>query len=154
MSMPFEPTSHCWVRDVDQWEQERIVCHFITCDATIINRVHGQREVTCNLLRKDMCLCVYGCVCVCVCVCLTHTDSEGLDSAVQQLNQAEQVRFWHVCYQGNSASLSRQTPCPQPVTERGPGNTQSHTTTQKCQRFPACCLAQKAPPFWMTLCGE
>ena len=25
-------------------------------------------------------------VCVCVCVCITHADSEGLDSAVQQLN--------------------------------------------------------------------
>lgn len=28
----------------------------------------------------------------------THADSEGLDGAVQQLNQAEQVRFGHLCY--------------------------------------------------------
>lgn len=25
-------------------------------------------------------------VCVCACVCVTHVDTEGLDSAVQQLN--------------------------------------------------------------------
>lgn len=27
-----------------------------------------------------------GVACVCVCVCVTHVDTEGLDSAVQQLN--------------------------------------------------------------------
>lgn len=63
-------------------------------------------------------------------VCVTHVDAEGLDGAVQQLNQAKQVWLWHGCFHGNSASLSRQTPCPQFVTFRGPTDNHKNTVNE------------------------
>lgn len=79
----------------------------------------------------------------------THADFEGLDSAVQQLNEAEQVRFRHVCYHSNSASVSRQTPCPQLVTEREPGNTHrhTHTTTKTVSDVSRLLSSNDAPPW-------